>query len=231
MLLKRHMFNSRSVSIFTDASLKTVNGRVSICSGYSLYIGDILVEQNFNIIHNITINQGELSAISMGIMAASRYRQFENIRLFSDSQTSIFAIRDRIFKWMSQSQYGSLIGTSGEVSNQDYIMNVIYYILDTTLRIDFYHVKGHIKEHDYYELQHAKSVFTRSNFINDNIDDEFIRQICIGNNQIDRYTGLMLDMYINEHQYNLDGMTQAITIGYTPFDTEQYKALIGKKGN
>lgn len=230
MLLKRHMFNSQTVNIFTDASLKSIHGRVSVCPGYSLYIGDILVEQDFTILRDATVNQGELHAITMGIMAANRYRQFEHINLFSDSQTSIYAIRDRIFKWIQNTNNGNLIGTTGSISNQDYIMTIIYYILETTLRINLFHVKGHIKEHDYYELQRAKSVFLRSNLVNDNIDDEFIRQVCIGNNQIDRYTGLMLDMYINHIQYDTNGMSEAFTIGYAPFDTEQYKTLIGKKG-
>lgn len=230
MLYKRNIFNQNSVSIFTDASLKTVNGRTSVCPGCCVYIGDILVYQNYHILHNATVNQGELYAIMMGVMESVKYRNFEKIRLFSDSQTSIFAVRDRIFKWISNSQDNVLRGYDGtEVSNIDYIMTIIYYILECNINIEFYHVKGHIKYVDYYDIQRAKSVFAKSNFINDNIDDELIRQISIGNNQVDRYTGLMLDMYINEQRFNIDNMKQAITINYAPFDTGRYRSLIGGK--
>jgi hypothetical protein len=71
MLLKRHMFNSQTVNIFTDASLKSIHGRVSVCPGYSLYIGDILVEQDFTILRDATVNQGELHAITIDFNDAS----------------------------------------------------------------------------------------------------------------------------------------------------------------
>lgn len=229
MLLKHTIFNRNSINIFTDASLKNHNGIVSVCPGYCVYIGDVLVEQDFYIMHNATINQGELHAIMMGVMAAVKLRNLENIqniRLFSDSQTSVFAIRDRIFKWINRCNDGLLCGVDGTpISNQDYIMNIIYYILQCNLSISFYHVKGHMKMHDYYDIQHAKSVFQKSNNINDRIDDELIRQICIGNNQVDRYTGAMLDLYLNDNRYQTS-YTNVITIGYAPFDTKTYKTLI-----
>lgn len=233
MMLKQSIFNRNSINIFTDASLKNHNGVVSVCPGYCVYYGDILVEQDFYIMHNATINQGELYAIMMGVMAAVKFRNLENIRnirLFSDSQTSIFAIRDRIFNWINHCNGGVLYGTDRTpIANQDYIMNIIYYILQCNLSIQFYHVKGHMKMHDYYDIQHAKSVFCKSNNINDRIDDELIRQICIGNDQVDRYTGAMLDLYLYDQRFDTSQYIDVITIGYAPFDTKTYKNLIGGK--
>lgn len=228
MLLKRHFFNSNSVNIFTDASLRSINGVTSVCPGYSLYIGDILIEQNYDILHNTTINRGELYAIMMGITAAARYQNYEKIRLYSDSQTSIFAIRDRIFNWVPTEIDGALFGKDGRpISNIDYIMSIIYYILQCELHIEFYHVKGHMKINDYNDLQKAKHVFATSNRINDHIDDQFIRQVVMGNDQVDRYTGMMLNMHIQDMIYRNKNKS-LISIGYAPFDTEQYKSLIGK---
>lgn len=232
MLLKNDFFNKNAVSIFTDASLTKVNGVVSVCPGYCVYIGNVLVEQGYDILHNTTINRGELSAIMMGVMAAVKYRdQYSKIRLFSDSQTSIFAIRDRIFKWINHMQEAEgtvLCGVDGKpIQNIELIMNVIYYVIQTNLNIEFYHVKGHIKVYDYYDLQRAKSVFQKSNFINDAIDDEFIRHIVIGNDQVDQYTGIMLNMHVLDEIYN-NLQKPLVSIAYAPFDTKQYQSLIGK---
>lgn len=220
------MFNKHSVSIFTDASLRTENGITSVCPGYAVYIGDVLVEQNFFILHDATVNQGELYAILIGVCAASKYANIGKLRLFSDSQTSIFAIRDRVFGWIPYNPDDGLIGRDGKpISNQDYIMSIIYQVLMSNLNIHFFHVKGHVKYFDYYDLQHAKSVFARSNGIDDKIDDELIRQISICNDYIDQYTGIMLDMYITDLKYKK--YPDAITIGYAPFDRGKYKELIG----
>ncbi len=229
MLFKRNLFHNNSVNIFTDASLRTVNGITSVCPGVTVYIGDILVYQNFHILHNTTINRGELYAIMMGVMEAVKYRNCGELHLFSDSQTSIFAIRDRIFKWINNCNDDILRGSDGKpISNIDYIMDIVYYIIQCSLRIDFFHVKGHIKFCDYYEIQKAKSVFARSNNIQEPIDDELIRQVCIGNDQVDRYTGIMLDLYINESRFKIDHMIPLISsIGYAPFDVNRYKSLIG----
>ena len=229
MLFKRNIFNKNSVNIFTDASLKTVNGITSVCPGCSVYIGDILVYQNYHILHNATVNQGELYAIMMGVIEAVKYRHIGILRLFSDSQTSIFAIRDRIFKWINNCDDGVLRGSDGkEVANIEYIMNIVYYILQCNLSIEFYHVKGHIKFYDYYDIQRAKSVFAKSNCIQDHIDDELIRQISICNDHIDKYTGLMLDLYINDERFNTKHLIPVVTIGYAPFNTGQYRSLIGR---
>ena len=103
-LRKNNIFNDQSISIFTDASFRAYNkysGVGTVCSGACVYNNDILIDQQFYIQKNKTVQQGELYAILMGVSMAYKYRNFGTIRLFSDSQTSIFAIRDRIFKWLN----------------------------------------------------------------------------------------------------------------------------------
>lgn len=228
MISKSQLCNNRSVAIFTDASLKTVNGVTSVCPGYAIYLNGVLIEQNFYILHNATVNQGELYAIMMGVYASVRYRQIGQLRLFSDSQTSIFAIRDRIFKWINnvKEDDGLLRGGDGQVIlNQDRIMDVIYLVMAQNLPIEFYHLKGHINPNDANDMKKQREVFARSNGLTDTIDNELLRWISQCNDYIDRYTGIMLDMHIADQQFVQH--PNAITMGYVPFDTIRYKQLIG----
>ena len=228
MVLKSHVCNNHSVAIFTDASLKTIDGVTSVCPGYAIYLNGVLVEQNFHILHNATVNQGELYAIMMGVYASIRYRNIGQLRLFSDSQTSIFAIRDRIFKWINnvQESDGLLRGTDGQVIlNQDRIMDIIYLVIMQSLPIEFYHLKGHINPNDVNDMKKQREVFARSNGIADAIDNELLRWISQCNDYIDRYTGIMLDMHIADQQFAQ--RPDAITMGYVPFDITKYKQLIG----
>lgn len=229
MWLKRNIFNSESVNIFTDASLSKDGDDVIVCSGFGIYIGDVLIDQKFDIIHRSTISVGELTAIRMGVYEAIKYQRFPYVRIFSDSQSSIFAIRDRIFNWVNQAQNGKLLANDGAlIANQELIMEIVYYILQCNLHIEFYHIKGHIRFNDFDELQHAKEVFSDSNFITDKIDDILIRTISMYNDQVDKYTGIMLNLYRSSQKY-INPTPQCISLGYAPFDTALYKQLISPK--
>lgn len=231
MLMKRDMFNNDSVCIFTDASLCKINNITSVCSGACVYVGDLLIDQTFHIMHNSTIQQGELYAVLLGVLEAVKYgNHFKYIRIFSDSLTSILAIRERIFKWVNNlDQDGNLRGFDNNIiSNQDYIMHIIHMILLYNLRIEFYHNKGHINYHDTNRLNYANEVFAKSNHITERIDNELIRMISIGNDQVDRYTGFMLYYHYNNSYFNTTGLIPAVSFsGYYPFDVNLYKDLIG----
>lgn len=222
MIYKPMIFNQNSVNIFTDASIASINGEVIGCPGFATYIGDIIVNQGYCIDRNSTNNYSELHAIFMGIQEAAKYQNYKYIRIFSDSQTSIYALRDRIFKWVHNVRGGALYGTGSlPIQNQDIIMEIIYYIMDNNIRVEFYHQKGHVNFNDPDKLLRALDTFKHSNSINAPIDLDVIRTISQANDHVDRYTKLMLnqDLYLQD-KYN------AISFTYIPFNTNEYRGLI-----
>jgi ribonuclease H len=227
-LRKNNIFNDRSISIFTDASFRAYNkysGVGTVCSGACVYNNDVLIDQQFYIQKNKTVQQGELYAILMGVSMAYKYRNFGTIRLFSDSQTSIFAIRDRIFKWLNlQKRYGGILDEGGEIKNVDYIMNIIHTLLTNNVPIELYHVKGHVNVNSNNSLINAINVFRASNRISMNVDYDLIRQISECNDQVDRFTKFMLNYEVNPKEY-----TEAIAFGYGGIDTNRYRGLLNGK--
>lgn len=195
MLYRKDLFNKNTICIFTDASYCSDNNG-STCSGYCVYYDDILVEQNFIIETSTTTQRGELNAILLGVDASYKYRNYK-INLFSDSQTSIFAIRDRYTRWYKDTLYGmKILGDDGTIKNQDLISSIITRIAENKIPISLYHNKGHVKTYLKEDFQHAKDVFRKSNNIYEEIDDALMFQICNGNNQVDAYTRFMLYNYI-----------------------------------
>lgn len=230
-MLIQDLFNDESVCIFTDSSFKNMSKDKNIAIGVTapaicIYIGTKLVYQDFYILHNSTTQQGELYAILLGIMRSYFYRNFKHIRLFSDSQVSIFGIRDRIFKWIRQTNEGkNILGDNGFIKNQDYIMDIIYYILSNNISIELYHVKGHVNK-SYENIVHAKNVFKSSNNITEHIDDALIYMISDCNNYVDNYSTRKLYNNINNPMYFTDNLKPVLSIGYTNFNTDQYYKLV-----
>ena len=229
ILKKSDIFNKNSICIFTDASYTNIDNSNSVCSGACVYCKDLLIDQTFTIMHNSTVQRGELYAILLGVQKAFEYRQYQNIRLFSDSQTSIFAIRDRIFNWIRRNKSENVLGENGSISNLDFIMDIVYEILSNNVRIEFYHVKGHVKQNDYDSIMNAKRVFKESNQITIPIDDELIYSLAIGNDQVDRYSGYMLERFYQDPLYISNNLRNAVSIGYAPFDTRKYHNLVMKE--
>lgn len=234
-MLRQDLFNKESICIFSDSSFTNESGRRDIAIGttapaYCVYQNDMLIEQGFHILHNSSSQQGEMYAVLLGIMAAYKYRNFKHIRLFSDSQNCIFAIRDRIFKWVRETNNGrNTLGDNGRISNQDFIMDAIYYLISNNIPMEFYHVKGHVNVRKYNDIIGAKSLFLRSNFKRpEGIEDALIYQISNNNNCVDTYSTSMLHMYKSDDRFNIDGLVPAVTIGYAPFDMRNYMGLVNK---
>lgn len=232
ILSKNWLFNKKSICIFTDSSYTNINNANTACPGYCIYWDDVLIEQGFDIKRDTSSQRGELYAILMGIYNSYKYRNY-TIRLFSDSQTSIFAIRHRIFNWINKQNQGmNILGEDGVIQNQDIIMDIIYTILNNNIPIELYHVKGHVKTYDPESIENAKRVFINSNVygFSYDIDDSLIKCIINGNNQVDKYTGFMLEKYFLDPEYDKSRMIQAISpVSYGDFDVDKYKELVRNK--
>ena len=100
MISNNNIFTSDSLNIFTDASIKTLrNGERIGCAGAVLVFGELKdnnIIEKYDIIRNTTNNNSEIKAVRLGVQQAIRNSlPYTKIRLFSDSQISIYGIRNR----------------------------------------------------------------------------------------------------------------------------------------
>lgn len=234
MITLNSLINEKFINIFTDASIYNlkVGGKVQEvigCPGYIVVHGDKIIDQGYTLLRHSTNNISELYAILLGVTTAKYYKDY-TIRLFSDSQLSIFAIRDRIFNWIRKSDGNTLYTVEGTpVSNQSYIMDIVYTILNNGVKIDLYHQKGHVNTSKDSDILNAKEVFKVSNRLQNNvIDDDFIIAISNYNNYVDNMTRDNLHRHIS-HIESI-GTTEPFEFVYKPFEIQKYKELIYKGG-
>lgn len=234
---KSDLFNKDSICIFIDSSFKQEKDSTkpfypgTTAPAYCVYNGDQLIEQGFHILHNSTSQQGELYAMLLGVMASYKYRNYKHIRLFSDNQNAVFSIREWIFNWVRDTNAGKkVLGEGGRINNQQYIMDIIYTIISNNIFIELYHVKGHVNIRDYKSVMYSKGLFLRSQPFISHVDDATILQLAMGNNTVDEYSTVMLRSYINDPLYSVDGLTNAVSIGYSPINMRNYITLVNKGG-
>lgn len=223
-LMKDDFYKPEILNIFTDASIKNrPNGKFSGCYGATAVVCDTIIEEMCRVNTDTTNNNSEIKGIRAGVHLALKYRcNYQTINIFSDSQISVFGLRDRIFNWCLKD--GVLINKSKEpVKSQEVYYEIIHMILINQLHINLYHQKGHV-DNNYNSLQDAEHVFRSSNSIRYTIDLNFIRYISAWNNYIDCATRNMLLTYDKSMEYY-------DAIHYQPFifNKAAYKQLIGKK--
>lgn len=234
---KRDLFNEESICIFTDASFrrnKDCPSNVAVgttAPAYCVYRGDCCIEQGFHILHNSTSQQGEFYALLLGVMAAYKYRSYPHIRIFADNQNAVLGVREWIFKWVRETSNGRhTLGDDGRISNQDYLMDIVYTIISNNMYLELYHIKGHVDIKSWESVRNARDMFERSNPFVGMAEDALIYQLAMGNNVVDEYSTVMLRSYIDDERYDTTGFTPAVTIGYTPFDMHNYITLVNKDG-
>lgn len=218
------------LNIFTDASMMYLDDSTSLgCPGYICVSKGNIIEQDMTILYNTTVNNAELYGILMGVYAAiKRKNDYQTIRIFSDSQLSIFAIRDRIFNWVKNDKSGecNLVGSDNQViKNQNLIMEIIYAILYFNLHVEFYHQKGHVEIVDKRSMAKATKVFCTSNGM-EYIDPDIITTISMYNNYVDNITRQNLKINYELHS----NIKKGLIYEYFPFDVKKYQSLINKKG-
>lgn len=236
-LNKIDLFNSESICIFTDSSFKKYKNiapheAIGITApAFCVYQNDNLIEQGFDIMYSSTSQQGELHALLLGVMASYKYRNFPHIRIFSDSQNSVHSVREFIFKWVRDTSNGrSALGPNGRISNQEYIMDVVYTIIANNIYLELYHIKGHVNIKNRNSVLEAKELFQRSNPWVGPVEDGLIFQLAMGNNVVDEYSTVMLRSHMNDPEYDTRALMKAVEIGYAPFDMHNYISLVNKGG-
>lgn len=206
MLLFERFQGPEIIDIFTDASMWDQKNK-SGCYGFiTMYQGKEINSGVF-IDNSTTSNRAEIKGVKMGIHEAIRLRRSGYtgiINLFSDSQISIFGIRDYIFNWYNNGLV--LINKSGdEVKNQSEFIEIMTLIVQNNLAINFFHQKGHVNL-DGSSLSKAKYTFVKSNLSSntkiENISTDFIKYISSCNGEIDNRTRWHL-----KRQADLDNMS------------------------
>lgn len=179
------------MNIFTDASIiKSIYGETIGCSGA------MCMEDNntykFEISRDSTNNISEITAVKLAVQLAIENRdRFDSINIWSDSQWSIYGLTKWISSWFNNMKNYNLMNSSGEiVKNQQIFLDIIKMIVGNKLKVNFYHIKGHVNEKDYKSINHAVSVFTKSNKAS--ISREKIYRAVVMNNLVDNTTRQML---------------------------------------
>ena len=179
----------KSINVFTDASLTTVNGVNVSCSGYAIVYNSQITGANFRILYDCSHNFGEIYALFMGIEAAiqaasdNRYR----INIISDSQISVFGLRDGIFAWYKRLNKESIMISSSKkpITNQFIYKRIVKSIVASGFPINIYHQLGHMSNTE----KGLKKVIEKFEKVNiETIDEDVASKIIYYNNFVDKFT-------------------------------------------
>lgn len=195
------------VNIFCDASIDT--DKKIACGGCYIVLQEndascSPLRYKMYLQHNATNNSAEILAIWAGVIEAVKIReQFPNaiFRLFSDSKISLYGLRDWMKNWIKNSQRREtdmLINSSGqEVANQQRFIDIFNIIVETGLKIELYHQRGHVGESGGVDLNRARVQFIRANKVspeNLGLNIQFLSQC---NSYIDNMTRSAIRQYID----------------------------------
>lgn len=220
----------RKLTIFTDASLL---GKVDKNNGNRVCAGAIAVSNGtrecelHSILERATNNQGELTALSLAMIIADRYKnRYDTFDIFSDSLISVKGLREWLYTWIRTSRDGILRSTTGEVKNQDIILRIANFIVcrfDHTKSINIYHCNGHIyTKRDYRKA--LRNLCMNFNYISD-AGIEYLKSnlqhIQRWNNYIDESTRASL----TRPQYGVEYIYDALKYDYAFNDNPIFDLL------
>lgn len=196
--------NDSTLNIFTDASVKVKNKNIfDVCYGAVAVCRDTIIDEIYRINSNSTVNEGEANGILAGILFALKYRdKFKVVNLFSDSLISVNNLNIGVYKWYTID--GKLCRTNGDpiVKNSSTYLQILNIISRNNLRVNIYHMKGHINPNKTKELYKGITTFIKSNnFIDRDWELDFIKYLSIWNDYVDNRTRITLKVntkkYIN----------------------------------
>lgn len=184
------IYNDFTLNLFSDASMKPGLGtNMSSCYGAIAVNKDTIIDEMYRFNSNCTVPSAEVRGIRSSLRLALMYAdRFRNINIFSDSQLSIFSLRDYIYQWTYNPQNCSFYTKKGneKVKNQYLYMEcyTLLMILIEKCNVNLFHQNGHVSGKP-GELRHALNTFRKSNQVFCPIDYNFIRYISMYNNYVD----------------------------------------------
>lgn len=187
----------KELNIFTDASItSTIYGETIGCAGAICMENTNICK--FEVLRDSTNNISEITAIKLAVELALNNRdEFNIVNIWSDSQWSIFGLTKWIRSWMNNIQNGIMYNSSGDpVKNQQIFLTIIKLISENNLRVNFYHIKGHVDLNNIPSISNAVNVFNKSN--NCGINREKMFKAVNMNNMVDNQTRDILSIFKNE---------------------------------
>ena len=200
-------YNTRTLNIFSDASIVSKKDGFDGCYGAVAVVMDDIIDKTFRQVSDTTVNNCEVKGLRAAIDIACKYKdQFDYINIFSDSQISIFGLRDYIFKWKYNIHDHLLYTSSGKPAvNQEIFIECHNMLLYSGLynKINLIHQSGHV-DNRYSSLNQAACTFRKANGVNGKIDLNFIRYISTYNTYVDQTSRSILRRSNMRENYYMD---------------------------
>lgn len=194
MIFREKLRGQNILNIFTDASIVQIDNIYVSCPGYVAVTTtpdnkDLVMSSNTLVLEDSTNNNGEITAISMGIdYAISQMYNFKYINLFSDSKICIYGLREWIYNWVNNINNNMMCSSTGKpVANQSEILSIVNKIIYNNLNICLYHQSGHVRDTK-DSIAEAMKIFKSTNYFTDPIEYSDILYISFYNDYIDNLT-------------------------------------------
>ena len=190
-------YNDDTLNIFCDASIVGKYDNFTGCYGVIAVVKDNIIDTCYRIASNTTNNNSEIKGLRAAISMANKWKNnFKFINIFSDSQISIFGLRDYIYRWKYNPRDGKLYGSAKTpIANQNIFIECHYMMKElesiTSTEIKIYHQSGHVGN-SYNAIKEAALVFAKSNGFPGKIDLNLIRYISTFNNYVDQTSRSLL---------------------------------------
>jgi ribonuclease HI len=230
-----HLQLDSALNVFCDASVNSINGYFTSCPGYAIVYKDKIVASRYQVIFNASNNYGEIYALSMGIRAvidkSYEIQYASRINVFSDSQISIFGLRDWIFSWYKRlnSDNQMVSDRNLEIANQEIFNRIVNMIAYEGIPMHLYHQLGHM---NYNNKEHVLRVLRSFNNANkEPINYNEAKYICYYNDFVDRFTRDNLNSVTDSYIFNVkDYKKELVPVSILLNDNtmRRYKDLIYK---
>lgn len=234
------VYGNNVINIFTDGSTtKGLNDETISCSGAvatMIYNQEekttAILDKRYATLRNSTNNKAEIYGIDLAVdmIIDFVYNKGYNciFNIFCDSKISVYGMREWIFDWVRNSYNGVLYNSMGTVvSNQDIFIQIINKIIMSRIRLNIYHIKGHVNINKDKDLTKSRKVFLESNNIEIN-DYRLIKNLGYWNNVVDEESRNILLEYKNMGAFDnyIVNFSTPVRIDPTHLNLELYRGLI-----
>lgn len=194
-----------TINVFTDASVKNHGQVTESIAGAVIHLNK---GANINVpllrytrLIPSTNNEGEIYAIYMGILACLDIKNIFPDRaftfnLFSDSRICILGLREWYDSWVNntiQMQTDHLVNSSGqEVKNQQIFLRCFNTIINNNLKINMYHIRGHINLNSKESRKTFAKDFRESNHLRELPSQDLIAELVRINDIVDTSSRALL---------------------------------------
>lgn len=200
-------FNEGTVNVFTDASVQHHRDGIteSVAGALVQYYdsnGQIKYDTRCTRLMPSTNNEGEIYAIYMGIqqcishMNANPRTKFV-YNIFSDSKISISGLREWYKGWIKNGRpKGILMNSLGDpIANQQIFLMCMNSIIISNIKIQFWHVRGHMRVNSEHDIRKFMEDFRRYNSTSERPTIELSQTMMHFNDIIDNLSRDMLTPY------------------------------------